>query len=63
VSTILASGDGHGIVGFAIGSETLGTIVSPSVRYGITGLGPTLSRAGLALERIFGVAAERPPGF
>ncbi len=38
-----------GLVPFAIGSETLGSIVSPSTRCGITGLRPTfgrISRAG-----------------
>lgn len=33
-----------GLVGFAIGSETLGSIVSPSTRNGITGLRPTFGR-------------------
>lgn len=33
-----------GLVGFAIGSETLGSIVSPSVRNGVTGLRPTFGR-------------------
>jgi len=33
-----------GLVGFAIGSETLGSIVSPSVRCGVTGLRPTFGR-------------------
>jgi Asp-tRNA(Asn)/Glu-tRNA(Gln) amidotransferase A subunit family amidase len=33
-----------GLVGFAIGSETLGSIVSPSMRCGITGLRPTFGR-------------------
>jgi Asp-tRNA(Asn)/Glu-tRNA(Gln) amidotransferase A subunit family amidase len=32
---------GAGLVGFAIGSETEGSIVSPSMRCGITGLRPT----------------------
>jgi Asp-tRNA(Asn)/Glu-tRNA(Gln) amidotransferase A subunit family amidase len=38
-----------GLVGFAIGSETLGSIVSPATRCGVTGLRPTfgfVSRAG-----------------
>ena len=38
-----------GLVGFAIGSETLGSIVSPSTRNGVTGFRPTfgrISRAG-----------------
>lgn len=33
-----------GLVGFAIGTETLGSIVSPSVRNGVTGLRPTYGR-------------------
>jgi Asp-tRNA(Asn)/Glu-tRNA(Gln) amidotransferase A subunit family amidase len=33
-----------GLVGFAIGSETLGSIVSPSVENGVTGLRPTFGR-------------------
>ena len=33
-----------GLVGFSIGSETLGSIVSPSVRNGVTGLRPTYGR-------------------
>jgi Asp-tRNA(Asn)/Glu-tRNA(Gln) amidotransferase A subunit family amidase len=33
-----------GLVGFAIGSETGGSIVGPSMRYGITGLRPTYGR-------------------
>ena len=33
-----------GVVGFAIGSETLGSIVSPSTRCGISGLRPTFGR-------------------
>ena len=33
-----------GLVGFSIGSETGGSIVSPSMRYGVTGLRPTYGR-------------------
>jgi Asp-tRNA(Asn)/Glu-tRNA(Gln) amidotransferase A subunit family amidase len=33
-----------GLVGFAIGTETLGSIVSPSTRVGVTGLRPTFGR-------------------
>jgi Asp-tRNA(Asn)/Glu-tRNA(Gln) amidotransferase A subunit family amidase len=33
-----------GLVGFAIGSETQGSIVSPSMRCGVTGLRPTFGR-------------------
>jgi Asp-tRNA(Asn)/Glu-tRNA(Gln) amidotransferase A subunit family amidase len=35
---------GAGLVGFAIGSETQGSIVSPSMRCGVTGLRPTFGR-------------------
>jgi Asp-tRNA(Asn)/Glu-tRNA(Gln) amidotransferase A subunit family amidase len=35
---------GAGLLGFAIGSETGGSIVSPSMRCGITGLRPTYGR-------------------
>lgn len=35
---------GAGLVGFSIGSETEGSITSPSVRCGITGLRPTFGR-------------------
>ncbi|MXV93013.1 MAG: amidase [Chloroflexi bacterium] len=33
-----------GLVGFSIGSETMGSIVSPSTRCGVTGLRPTYGR-------------------
>jgi Asp-tRNA(Asn)/Glu-tRNA(Gln) amidotransferase A subunit family amidase len=33
-----------GLIGFAIGSETLGSIVSPCTRCGVTGLRPTFGR-------------------
>jgi Asp-tRNA(Asn)/Glu-tRNA(Gln) amidotransferase A subunit family amidase len=33
-----------GLVGFAIGTETLGSIVSPATRCGVTGLRPTFGR-------------------
>jgi len=39
-----ASATGAGLVGFAIGTETLGSIVSPSIRCGVTGLRPTYGR-------------------
>lgn len=39
-----ASALAAGLVAFAIGSETLGSIVSPSVRCGVTGLRPTYGR-------------------
>ena len=35
---------GAGLVGFAIGSETGGSIVAPSIRCGVTGLRPTYGR-------------------
>ncbi len=37
-----------GLVGFAIGSETLGSIVSPSTRCGVSGLRPTYGRVSRA---------------
>jgi Asp-tRNA(Asn)/Glu-tRNA(Gln) amidotransferase A subunit family amidase len=39
-----ASAVAAGLVGFAIGSETLGSISSPSTRCGVTGLRPTFGR-------------------
>jgi Asp-tRNA(Asn)/Glu-tRNA(Gln) amidotransferase A subunit family amidase len=39
-----ASALAAGLVAFAIGSETLGSIISPSVRCGVTGLRPTFGR-------------------
>lgn len=39
-----ASAVAAGLVGFALGTETLGSIVSPSMRCGITGLRPTFGR-------------------
>jgi Asp-tRNA(Asn)/Glu-tRNA(Gln) amidotransferase A subunit family amidase len=39
-----ASAVAAGLVGFAIGSETLGSIVSPAIRCGVTGLRPTFGR-------------------
>ena len=39
-----ASATAAGLVAFAIGSETLGSIVSPSTRNGVTGLRPTYDR-------------------
>jgi Asp-tRNA(Asn)/Glu-tRNA(Gln) amidotransferase A subunit family amidase len=39
-----ASATAAGLVGFSIGTETLGSIVSPSVRCGATGLRPTFGR-------------------
>ena len=39
-----ASATSAGLVGFAIGSETLGSISSPSTRCGVTGLRPTFGR-------------------
>ena len=37
-------GNGGGLVAFAIGSETSGSILSPSARCGVTGLRPTFGR-------------------
>ena len=39
-----ASATGAGLVGFSIGTETLGSIVSPSQRCGTTGLRPSFGR-------------------
>jgi Asp-tRNA(Asn)/Glu-tRNA(Gln) amidotransferase A subunit family amidase len=39
-----ASATAGGLVGFSIGTETLGSIVSPSSRCGVTGLRPTYGR-------------------
>jgi len=39
-----ASATAAGLVGFSIGTETLGSIVSPSTRCGVTGLRPTFGR-------------------
>ncbi|MDB4883013.1 MAG: amidase domain protein [Gemmatimonadetes bacterium] len=39
-----ASATAAGLVGFAIGTETLGSISSPSTRNGVTGLRPTFGR-------------------
>ena len=35
-----------GLVGFALGTETYGSIVSPAMRCGVTGLRPTFGRVG-----------------
>jgi len=43
-----ASAVSAGLVPFAIGSETLGSIVSPSTRCGVTGLRPTFGRVSRA---------------
>jgi Asp-tRNA(Asn)/Glu-tRNA(Gln) amidotransferase A subunit family amidase len=49
-----ASATAAGLVGFAIGTETLGSIVSPSTRCRVTGLRPTYGRVsrygGMALS-------------
>jgi Asp-tRNA(Asn)/Glu-tRNA(Gln) amidotransferase A subunit family amidase len=42
------SGTAAGLFGFSIGSETLGSIVSPSTRCGTTGLRPTFGRVSRA---------------
>jgi len=39
-----ASATSAGLVGFSLGTETLGSIVSPSTRCGVTGLRPTFGR-------------------
>ena len=39
-----ASATAAGLVGFSIGTETLGSIISPSVTNGVTGLRPTYGR-------------------
>jgi Asp-tRNA(Asn)/Glu-tRNA(Gln) amidotransferase A subunit family amidase len=39
-----ASATAAGLVGFSIGTETLGSIISPSSRCGVTGLRPTYGR-------------------
>ena len=39
-----ASATSAGLVGFAIGTETLGSIISPSTRCGVVGLRPTYGR-------------------
>ncbi|MCA1664850.1 MAG: amidase [Myxococcales bacterium] len=39
-----AAATAAGLVGFALGSETLGSIVSPSTRCGVAGLRPTFGR-------------------
>lgn len=39
-----AAATAAGLVGFSIGSETLGSIVSPATRCGVTGLRPTFGR-------------------
>lgn len=43
-----ASSTAAGLVGFAIGSETLGSIVAPSARCGTAGLRPTFGRVSRA---------------
>ncbi len=43
-----ASATAAGLVGFSIGTETLGSIVSPSARCGVTGLRPTFGRVSRA---------------
>ena len=43
-----ASATVAGLVGFSVGSETLGSIVSPSTRCGATGLRPTFGRVSRA---------------
>ncbi len=43
-----ASSTSAGLVGFALGTETLGSIVSPSTRCGVAGLRPTYGRVSRA---------------
>jgi Asp-tRNA(Asn)/Glu-tRNA(Gln) amidotransferase A subunit family amidase len=43
-----AAATSAGLVGFAIGTETWGSIVSPAVRCGVTGLRPTFGRVSRA---------------
>jgi Asp-tRNA(Asn)/Glu-tRNA(Gln) amidotransferase A subunit family amidase len=43
-----AAATAAGLVGFAIGTETLGSIVSPCTRCGVTGLRPTFGRVSRA---------------
>ncbi len=43
-----AAATAAGLIGFAIGSETWGSIVSPSTRCGVTGLRPTFGRVSRA---------------
>jgi len=43
-----ASSTGAGLVGFAIGTETWGSIISPSTRCGVAGLRPTYGRVSRA---------------
>jgi Asp-tRNA(Asn)/Glu-tRNA(Gln) amidotransferase A subunit family amidase len=43
-----ASAVAAGLVGFAVGSETLGSIISPSTRCGVAGLRPTFGRVSRA---------------
>jgi Asp-tRNA(Asn)/Glu-tRNA(Gln) amidotransferase A subunit family amidase len=43
-----ASGTSAGLMAFALGTETLGSIVSPCVRCGVTGLRPTFGRVSKA---------------
>jgi Asp-tRNA(Asn)/Glu-tRNA(Gln) amidotransferase A subunit family amidase len=43
-----AAATAAGLVGFSLGSETLGSIISPSRRCGVTGLRPTFGRVSRA---------------
>lgn len=43
-----ASATAAGLVGFSLGTETLGSIVSPSTRCGVSGLRPTFGRVSRA---------------
>ena len=59
-----ASATSAGLVGFSIGTETWGSIVSPSTRCGVSGLRPTfgrVSRAG-AMALSWSMVRLPPPG-
>jgi Asp-tRNA(Asn)/Glu-tRNA(Gln) amidotransferase A subunit family amidase len=46
-----ASSTAAGLVGFSVGTETLGSILSPSTRCGVTGLRPTYGRVSRCSAR------------
>jgi len=49
-----------GLVAFAIGTETLGSIVSPSTRNGVTGLRPTFGRVSRAGGMALSWSMDKP---
>ncbi|MDP3001342.1 MAG: amidase family protein [Bryobacterales bacterium] len=55
-----AAATAAGLVGFAIGTETLGSIVWPSIRCGVVGLRPPSALPTAAREGRFCVAALPP---